>query len=146
LHEVEILKTVTKVALGVLATSIALLIILPGNAPGGASVPQSGVPETARDETPAKASTAPAGAHAAAAGTSDLDCDLAAVRAREFIAGRDKGNPEDWALTLLRERGEFSFGFVVDGVYHGPPDTPAAITVADVIASCRRVNETGALY
>jgi len=140
------MKTITKIALGVLATSIALLIILPGNAPGGASAPQSGVPATVPAGTPAKASAAPAAAHAAAAGSSDLDCDLAAQRAREFIAGRDKDYPEDWALTLLRERGELSFGFVVDGVYHGPPDTPDTITVADVIAVCKRVKETGSVY
>ena len=132
------MKTVTKVAVGVLVASITLLIILPGNAPGGSSAPQDAAPTAARAET----SATPAAAHAAA----DIDCEVAAERAREFIAGRDKGFPEDWALTMLRGRGELSFGFVVDGVYHGPPDTPDAITVADVIAACTRVKETGAVY
>lgn len=135
------MKAITKVALGVLVTSIALLIILPGNTPDAANAPQSGAPASTRADVPAKAST-----QGAPAVSSDLDCDLAAVRAREFIAGRDEGNPEDWALKLLRERGELSFGFVVDGVYHGTPDTPDAMTVIDVIAACKRANETGAVY
>jgi hypothetical protein len=127
------LKTVTRIALGVLATSIALLIVLPGNDPSAQN------PEPASAET--KNATNPGDSNRA-----KIDCDRAADRARELIAGRDQGSPEDWALGLLRERGEFDLAFVADAVFHGPADTPAAITVADIKATCRRLNETGSPY
>lgn len=56
------MKTVTKIALGVLATSIALLIFLPGNAPGDASAAQGAADPSARADASAESSAPPAGA------------------------------------------------------------------------------------
>jgi hypothetical protein len=129
-------STVTKVALGVLAALIALIVLLPGNPSNSASAPQKDAKDAAQPSV--ATSTAPAGA--------SLDCDRVSDQARQMIAERDRGMTEDAALTALRERGDFRLSFVVDAVFHGPADTPAAITVSDVVATCRRVSETGTAY
>ncbi|MGO4222119.1 hypothetical protein AB4Y64_09745 [Lysobacter sp. TAF61] len=58
------MKAITKIALGVLATSIALLIILPSNPPGAANAPQGAADPSARADAPAESSAPPAAAQA----------------------------------------------------------------------------------
>lgn len=56
------------------------------------------------------------------------------------------GMTEDDALAELSQRGDYRLGYVVDGVFKAKPDTPTAMTKADVLTTCRTVKNTGATY
>jgi hypothetical protein len=73
-------------------------------------------------------------------------CDAPANLAREFIARKAKGYTEDDALAQLSREQLFELSYVVDGVYHAPADTPDSVIIGDVMATCRKIAETGSPY
>lgn len=59
---------------------------------------------------------------------------------------KDAGATEDDALDVLRSGQAFTESYVVDALYRAKPETPRAITRADVLATCTNVHKTGATY
>jgi hypothetical protein len=117
----------------VILAAVVLAACAPPQAPTPPPAPAAAVQAPAPSPEPAK----PAGD----------DCDGYVARlVDELVARRAKGATEDDALALLSSRGDFRLSYVVDGVFHADDSTPAAITRADILATCRRVNETGTTY
>lgn len=107
------MKTITKVSLAVLGTSIALLAILPGNPPDSASAAQSAAQHQALADAPAQPSPAPAAAHAQpesapALASETLEfLDGAAVDLRAGLEARDAAGIRDaieWPAIRLEGR------------------------------------------
>lgn len=96
---------------------------------------------------PARQAEAPAPAAADPAPTPQVDaCERVGALVDDLMQRKSTGLTEREALAELSARGDYRLGYVVDGVFTAKPDTAAAITRADILATCRRVEKTGTTY
>lgn len=98
--------------------------------------------QPAATPAPAKAANAPP----ASAASADAECDRVSAIVDDLTKRKATGLTESDALAEFSARGDFRLGYVVDGVFKAAADTPAAITKADILASCRQQAKGGDVY
>lgn len=118
------------------ALSFAALVVLAACENGG-SVPAQTTVEPASD--------APVAGQLSAKPARD-ECEFVREMATDLQRRKTAGMTEDEALAELSARGEYQLGYVVDGVFDAPPGASEAVTLHDIVSTCKRVKETGSTY